>query len=73
MQLDRENLREKKSINQLIDLCIKLNSDNEELRTKIANLKKEKASQDVRNANKNLREENRKLKAKIDKFKEIIG
>lgn len=73
MQLEREILLEKKSINQLVDLCLKLNSDNEELRSKIASLKKEKPSKDVKETNKELREENKKLQATIDKIKANLG
>lgn len=69
MQLDRDYLLEKKSVNQLIDLAIKLNADNEELRTKIATLQKEKSSKDVKETNKQLRAENKKLQATIDKIK----
>lgn len=73
MQLDKDFLLEKKSINQLVDLCLKLNSDNEELRTKVANLQKEKPSKDVKETNKQLRAENKKLQATIDKIKANIG
>lgn len=68
MHLDREILLEKK-VNQLVDLCLKLNSDNEALRTKVANLQKEKSSRDVKETNKQLRAENKKLQATIDKIK----
>lgn len=69
MQLDKNYLLEKKTISQLVDLCLKLNSDNEELRTKIATIQKEKSSKDVKETNKQLRAENKKLKATIDKIK----
>lgn len=72
MRLDREILLEK-SINQLVELCLKLNSDNGELRTRVANLQKEKSSKEVKETNKQLRAENKKLQATIDKIKANIG
>lgn len=73
MQLDKNFLLEKKSINQLIELAIKLNSDNEELRVKIAKLQKEKASEEVKKTNSDLRKQVKELKAKLDKIKADIG
>ena len=69
MELDKNYLLEKKSVNQLIDLAINLNEDNKKLRTKIATLQKEKSSKDVKETNKQLRAENKKLQATIDKIK----
>lgn len=71
MQLKKDYLMEKKTISQLVDLCLKLNSDNEELRVKIAKLQKEKASEDVRKTNSELRRKVNELQAKLDKIKEV--
>lgn len=71
MKLDKETLLNK-SVNDLLNLCIKLNSDNEELRKKINTLKQNKASAEVKETNKALRAENRKLKSKLDAVQRAI-
>ena len=62
MNLNKEELLAKKTVGELLDLCIKLNNDNEELRKKIASLQKEKVSDAVKETNKALRKENADLK-----------
>lgn len=71
MKLDKETLLNK-SVNDLLNLCIKLNNDNEELRKKINALKQNKASDEVKETNKALRAENRKLRSKLDAVQRAI-
>lgn len=71
MKLDKETLLNK-SVADLLNLCIKLNNDNEELRKKINTLKQNKASAEVKETNKALRAENRKLKSKLDAVQRAI-
>lgn len=73
MQLDKNYLMGKKTISQLVDLCVKLNSDNEDLRVKIAKLQKEKASEEVKKTNSELRKKVKELQAKLDRIKADIG
>lgn len=72
MKLDKETLL-KKSIGDVINLCISLNDKNEELRNKLASVKQSKASQDVKDTNKKLREENKRLKAQISTICKTLG
>lgn len=69
MNLNKEELLAKKTVGELLDLCIKLNNDNEELRKKIASLQKEKVSEQVKETNKTLRKENAELKRTLEKIK----
>lgn len=73
MNLNKEELLAKKTVGELLDLCIKLNSDNEELRKKIASLQKEKVSDAVKETNKALRKENAELKRTLEKIKSAFG
>lgn len=72
MKLDQDTLL-KKSIGDVIKLCIDLNNKNEELRNKIATLKQAKASTDVKETNKSLRAENKRLKAQINTITKTLG
>lgn len=72
MKLDKDTLL-KKSVDDIINLCIKLNTDNEELRKKYNTLKTSKASEDVKETNKALREENRKLRAQIKAIQNTLN
>lgn len=72
MKLDQDTLL-KKSIGDVIKLCIDLNNKNEELRNKIATLKQAKASTDVKETNKALRAENKRLKAQINTITKTLG
>jgi hypothetical protein len=73
MNLNKEELLQKKTVGELLDLCIKLNSDNEELRKKIASLQKEKVSDAVKETNKALRKENAELRKTLEKIKSAFG
>lgn len=73
MNLNKEELLAKKTVGELLDLCIKLNNDNEELRKKIASLQKEKVSEQVKETNKTLRKENAELKRTLEKIKSAFG
>ena len=73
MNLNKEELLAKKTVGELLDLCIKLNNDNEELRKKIASLQKEKVSDAVKETNKALRKENADLKRTLEKIKSAFG
>lgn len=73
MNLNKEELLQKKTVGELLDLCIKLNNDNEELRKKIAALQKEKVSDIVKETNKILRKENAELKRTLEKIKAAFG
>lgn len=72
MKLDQDTLL-KKSMLDVIKLCIDLNKKNEELRNKIATLKQAKASTDVKETNKALRAENKRLKAQISTISKALG
>lgn len=72
MKLDQETLL-KKSIGDVIKLCIDLNEKNEDLRNKIASLKQAKASTDVKETNKALRAENKRLRAQINTISKTLG
>lgn len=72
MKLDQDTLL-KKSIGDVIKLCIDLNNKNEELRNKISTLKQAKASNDVKETNKVLRAENKRLKAQITTITKTLG
>lgn len=72
MKLDQDTLL-KKSMLDVIKLCIDLNNKNEELRNKIATLKQAKASTDVKETNKSLRAENKRLKAQINTITKTLG
>nr|CDL67007.1 unnamed protein product [uncultured bacterium] len=72
MKLTKETLL-KKSIGDVIELCLKLNENNEELRKKIATLKQDKASKNVKETNKELRAENKRLKAQISTISKALG
>lgn len=73
MNINKEELLAKKTVGELIDLCIKLNQDNKELRKKIASLQKEKVSDAVKETNKALRKENAELKRTLEKIKSAFG
>lgn len=71
MKLDKNDLLDK-SINKVIDICIKLNADNEELRKKINALKAKLGTDQKRETNKELRAENRKLKSQLEQIKKTF-
>lgn len=68
MNLNKDELLKKKTVGELLDLCIKLNNDNEDLRKKIAALQKEKVSNAVKETNKILRKENAEMKKILEKI-----
>lgn len=68
MNLEKETLM-RKDIGSILDLCIKLNADNEDLRKKNAALRQEKASDAVKKTNAALRKKNAELTRKL----EVIG
>lgn len=72
MKLNKETLLNK-SVADLLNLCIKLNNDNEELRKKINTLKQNKASAEVKETNKVLRAENHKLRAQIKAIQNTLN
>lgn len=71
MKLEKNDLLDK-SMNKVIDLCIKLNADNEELRKKINTLKAKLGTDLKRETNKELRAENRKLKSQLESIKKTF-
>lgn len=70
MTLDKEILM-KKSINDLIDLCLKLNTDNENLRTKVEKLQKGMPTDKMKEKYKQMQADYKKYKALIDKIKVV--
>lgn len=70
MTLDKEILM-KKSINDLIDLCLKLNTDNENLRTKVEKLQKGMPTDKMKEKYKQMQADYKKYKTLIDKIKVV--
>lgn len=70
MTLDKEILM-KKSINDLIDLCLKLNTDNENLRTKVEKLQKGMPTDKMKEKYKQMQSDYKKYKTIIDKIKGV--
>lgn len=73
MNLNKEELLKKKTVGELLDLCLDLNKANEELRKKIVSLQKEKVSDAVKETNKALRKENAELRKTLEKIKSAFG
>ena len=70
MTLDKEILM-KKSVNDLINLCLKLNTDNENLRTKVEQLQKTTPTDKMKEKYKQMQTEYKKYKTIIDKIKGV--
>lgn len=70
MTLNQEILM-KKSINDLIDLCLKLNNDNEKLRTKVEQLQKTTPTDKMKEKYKQMQSDYKKYKTIIDKIKGV--
>lgn len=70
MTLDKEILM-KKSINDLIELCLKLNNDNENLRTKVEKLQKGMPTDKMKEKYKQMQADYKKYKTLIDKIKVV--
>lgn len=70
MTLDKEILM-KKSINDIIDLCLKLNTDNENLRTKVEKLQKGMPTDKMKEKYKQMQADYKKYKTLIDKIKVV--
>lgn len=71
MKLDKDTLLGK-PIADVIDLCIRLNDNNEELRKKVNALNAKLGSESKRETNKELRAENRKLKSQLEQIKKTF-
>lgn len=71
MRLDKNTLLNK-PVGDILDLCIKLNSDNEELRKKINTLNVKLGTIKKRETNTELRAENRKLKSKLESVLKVL-
>ena len=70
MTLDKEILM-KKSINDLIELCLKLNNDNENLRTKVEKLQKGMPTDKMKEKYKQMQADYKQYKTLIDKIKVV--
>lgn len=72
MPLTRENLLSK-SVNDVLDLCLRLDEEKRTLKQRYDALQRERPTQEVKDTNRQLREENRRLRTKLGKFTSLAN